>query len=167
MKKSFHIVFYLITTFAFSQNKLSGKFCNPPIVIYSSECIQFLDNERFTYKVSGRGSEKFGKGYYKLYDGELKLLFDKDSIEYQSIIKIENIGDSDKNDSIDIVFKIMEKANPEEPLPAQIFQESDSFEFDKRKHTDNNGRLTLNKPKNNKIERYRVALLGLESSGLA
>ncbi len=162
MKKILLIILLLITANSFSQNELSGKFCNPPIVIYSSECIQFLDNDRFTYKVSGHNSEEFGKGNYQLSDDELRLVFDKDSVEYQSSIKIEDIAVSNNNDSIDIVFKIMEKAHPEEPLPAQIFQESDSFEFDKRKHTDNNGRLTLRKSKNNKTERYRVVFLGLE-----
>ena len=77
-------------------------------------------------------------------------------------IKVENLEFRDKKDSIDVVFHILEKANPKESIPAIILQESDSFEYKKRKQTNRDGRLTLTKPRNQKSEKYRIFFIGLE-----
>ena len=163
MKKILLILFLVIYTDSFSQNKLSGKFCNSFNTGYSSVCIDLKENNKFEYVEAGcLGVENFGKGEYILTDKNLKLRFDKDSIQFFSTIKIENWEFKDRKDSIEFIFKILEKTNLREPLPAIILQESDSFEYDKSKQTNSDGRLTLTKPRNLKSEKYRVLFLGFE-----
>lgn len=163
MKKILLILFLVIYTDSFSQNILSGKFCNSFNTGYSSVCIDLKENNRFEYVEAGcLGVENFGKGEYFLTDRKLKLKFDKDSIQFFSTIKIENWEFKDRKDSIEFIFKILEKTNLREPLPAIIIQESDSFEYDKSKQSNSDGRLTLTKPRNQKSEKYRVLFLGYE-----
>jgi hypothetical protein len=163
MKKILLIILLFISAVSFSQNELSGKFCHSFNDGFSGVCINFKNNNRFEYEVGGcLGVENFGKGKYQLKDNLLNLIFDKDSAQFQSNIKIETLEFRDRKDSIDLIFHIVEKANPEEPLPAMIFQESDSYEFEKGRQTNNEGRLTITKPLNQKSEKYRVLFLGLE-----
>ncbi|MEP6262271.1 MAG: hypothetical protein ABJ092_11875 [Gillisia sp.] len=163
MKKILLILFLVIFTNSFSQNKLNGKFCNSFNTGYSSVCIDLKENNRFEYVEAGcLGVENFGKGEYFLTDKKLELRFDIDSIRFLSTIRIENWEFKDRKDSIEFIFKISEKNNPGEPLSAIILQESDSFQYEKSKQTNSEGRLSLTKPRNQKSEKYRVLFLGFE-----
>ncbi|WP_106134090.1 hypothetical protein [Mongoliibacter ruber] len=163
MKKILPLIFLIISVDSFCQDQLSGKFCNSFNDGYSVVCIEFLENNSFKYELIGcLGVENFGKGEYQLTSNQIKLIFDEDSSKIQSSIKVENLKFRDRRDSIEIVFHIVEKANQKEPLPAMIFQESDSFEFEKVKQANSNGNLILLKPKNRETEKYNVLFLGYE-----
>jgi hypothetical protein len=163
MKTILSILFVVMLTDSFAQRKLSGKFCHSINGGYTAVCIDFKESNRFEYVVTGDlGIESMGKGNYCLQRKNLKLNFEKDSTDFKSLLKIEKWEDKDRLDSIDLIFNIIEKGNTNEPIAGVILKEHQSGRIEKTFQTDSNGYLTMTKPRNQALENYSIASIGLE-----
>ncbi|MDG1572498.1 hypothetical protein OZ410_09235 [Robiginitalea sp. M366] len=78
MIRKLAILFILITKTGYSQSTLEGKYCSVPIGESDVTCVNFLENNRFKYNVTGcLGVSSIGEGRYELKRSSLKLIFDK------------------------------------------------------------------------------------------
>lgn len=88
MSRYFPIVFMLFSTVLYPQVELYGKYCSIAIGEADVTCLDFLEDNRFKYVVTGcLGVSRIGEGRYELNKATLKLLFDK--IERPPLSKVE------------------------------------------------------------------------------
>jgi len=155
MKTILQTIILLISLVTFSQEKMNGEYCLT-FGEGDATCIDFKENNRFDYVVSGcLGISAIGSGNFELKDENLKLIFDKAEQNSKSIIKIaETETQSEKE--INLVFEIKDENGIE--LPVNVIRTSDRkhFFFDE-----------LNKifivDKNSPKAKYRVEFIGYES----
>ncbi|SOS52758.1 conserved hypothetical protein [Tenacibaculum dicentrarchi] len=156
MKIILQTIMLLITITTFSQEKLIGKYCSIPIGESDVTCIDFKENNRFDYFVSGcLGVSAIGSGKFELKDEKLNLVFDKAEQVSKSEIKItESKAKSEKE--IKVKFKVKDENGIE--IPANVIRTSDRkhFFFDE-----------LNKvflvDKNSPKANYKIEFIGYET----
>jgi hypothetical protein len=155
MKPILQTIILLISLVTFSQEKMNGEYCLT-FGEGDATCIDFKENNRFDYVVSGcLGISAIGSGNFELKDENLKLIFDKAEQNSKSIIQIaETETQSEKE--INLEFEIKDENGIE--LPANVIRTSD------RKHFFFN---ELNKifivDKNSPKAKYRVEFIGYET----
>jgi len=155
MKPILQTIILLISLVTFSQEKMNGEYCLT-FGEGDATCIDFKENNRFDYVVSGcLGISAIGSGNFELKDENLKLIFDKAEQNSKSIIQIaETETQSEKE--INLEFEIKDENGIE--LPANVIRTSDRkhFFFDE-----------LNKifivDKNSPKAKYRVEFIGYET----
>lgn len=102
---------------AFSQEKLSGKYCSIPIGESDVTCIDFKENNHFEYSIAGcLGISDIGTGIFELKNETLKLIFDKK--EQPVLNKVEIIEVKSNSEKVDFKFNIKDENGFE--LYAQI-----------------------------------------------
>ena len=154
MKQILQTILFLISLVIFSQEKMNGEYCLT-FGEGDATCIDFKENNRFDYVVSGcLGISAIGSGNFELKNENLKLIFDKAEQNSKSIIQIaETETQSEKE--INLEFEIKDENGIE--LPANVIRTSDRkhFFFDE-----------LNKifivDKNSPKAKYRVEFIGYE-----
>ena len=155
MKPILQTIILLISLVTFSQEQMTGEYCLT-FGEGDATCIDFRENNRFDYVVSGcLGISAIGSGSFELNDENLKLIFDKAEQNSKSIIQIaETETQSEKE--INLEFKIKDENGIE--IPANVIRTSDRkhFFFDE-----------LNKifivEKNSPKVKYRVEFIGYET----
>lgn len=163
MKLFFLLINILIYSVCYPQIDIQGKYCKSYNTGYSSVCIEFHENSKFSYSTHGcLGIEDKGKGNYLLKEGKIILNFDKVEKEQRSKIYIQKIIDNKIKDSIRLNLKIFDGYNVDIPLPATILSEADSFKYEKGFKVNEQGEVTIFKPKNSKVEKYRILFIGYE-----
>jgi len=159
MKKSFLLIFFLLSIGLFSQEKLIGNYCASYNSGYDAVCIEFFKNNRFEYRVSGcLGISDYGKGKFVLKKSELILKFDKIEQGFKSEIKISKISEK-KTDSIYHKFKILDLQGL--PLPVNVLKKSEPINYDKTQ-AGFDGNIIITNLKSNKPEKYEISFLGYE-----
>ncbi|OBX17893.1 MULTISPECIES: hypothetical protein [Bizionia] len=154
MKTILRTIIFLISIVSFSQEKLIGKYCLT-FGEGDATCIDFKDNNRFEYEVSGcLGVSYLGSGVYELIDSNLKLTFDKkEQILKSGIVIKENATESEKE--TEFKFEIKDENGFE--IPIYIMRLSDSKYFRIDEITQN-----IKIAKNSSIEIYRISFPGYE-----
>jgi hypothetical protein len=155
MKTILQTIILLISIVTFSQEKLIGKYCLT-IGEGDATCIDFKENNRFEYEVSGcLGVSAIGSGKFELKNEKLNLIFDKAEQVSKSKIKItDSKGESEKE--VKLQFKVKDENGID--IPANIIRTSD------RKHFfyDELNKVFIvdkNSPKAN----YRIEFIGYET----
>ena len=155
MKKILHIIILLTSILIFSQEKLSGKYCSIPIGESDVTCIDFKENNRFEYSVSGcLGTSHIGTGIYELKNKNLKLEFDKKEQPTKNKVKVTEIkSQSEKN----IEFEFIITDENELPLYVNIIEKPNikGFEIYEEKNK-------IEVEKNNSKAKYEILSLGYE-----
>ncbi|REG83473.1 hypothetical protein C8N41_1139 [Winogradskyella sediminis] len=140
----------------FSQEKLGGKYCSIPIGESDVTCIDFKENNRFEYSVSGcLGTSHIGTGIYELKNKNLKLEFGKKEQPTKNKVKVTKIkSQSEKN----IEFEFIVSDEYELPLYVNIIEKPNikGFEIYEEKN-----KIKVEK-KNSKIK-YEIRSLGYET----
>ncbi|MCB4806614.1 hypothetical protein LG651_00010 [Tamlana sp. 62-3] len=156
MKIILQTIILLFSIATFSQKKLEGKYCSVPIGESNVTCINFKENNRFDYMVSGcLGVSTIGSGKFELKEETLNLIFDKAEQVLKSEIKItDSKVESEKE--VKLKFKVKDENGIE--IPANIIRTSD------RKHFffDEVNKVFLvdkNSPKVN----YKIEFIGYET----
>ena len=121
MRTIIKTIILLISIVTFSQEKLTGKYCLT-FGEGDATCIDFKENNRFEYKVSGcLGISSVGAGVFELKDKKLRLLFDKKEQIIKSGIKIkDNASKSEK--VTEFKFEIKDENGFEIPIPTEIYR---------------------------------------------
>ena len=153
MKKILHIIILMTSILTFSQEKLGGKYCSIPIGESDVTCIDFKENNRFEYSVSGcLGTSHIGTGIYELKNKILKLEFDKKEQPTKNKVKVTEIkSQSEKN----IEFEFIITDENELPLYVNIVEKPNikGFEIYKEKNK-------IEVEKNNSKAKYEILSLG-------
>ena len=106
MKKILQIIIFLTSIMAFSQEKLSGKYCSIPIGESDVTCIDFKENNHFEYFIAGcLGISHIGTGLFELKNETLKLIFDKKEQSTRSKVKITETKSSSEKIEFEFIIK--------------------------------------------------------------
>ena len=154
MNRALKLILILISTFSFSQEKLSGKYCSIPIGESDVTCIDFKENSKFEYTVSGcLGTSHIGTGIFELKNKTLKLSFDKKEQPTRNKVRITET----KSSSEKIEFEFIVKDENGFPLYVNIVEQPNvkAFEIYKEKN-----KIEVDK-KDSKVK-YQVLSLGYE-----
>jgi hypothetical protein len=143
----------MISILTFSQEKLGGKYCSSPIGESDVTCIDFKENNRFEYIVSGcLGISHIGSAVFEIKNKILKLEFDKKEQTTKNKVKItERKSNSEKN--IELTFIISDEN--ESPLYVNIVEKPNirGFEIYKEKNK-------IEVKKSNSKVNYQILSLG-------
>ncbi|MEO8932773.1 MAG: hypothetical protein ABI295_00580 [Xanthomarina sp.] len=155
MKRILQTTILLISIVTFSQEKLIGKYCSIPIGEADVTCIEFQENNRFEYEISGcLGLESVGTGIFEFKNKDLRLIFDQKEQILNSRIEIkENSTESEKE--TEFTFNIKDENGFE--IPIYIMRLSDSEYFRVDEITQN-----IKVKKNSPTEIYRISFPGYE-----
>ncbi len=114
MSRVLPILFMFLSTGIYSQVQLYGKYCSIPLGESDVTCVDFLENNRFKYLVSGcLGLSSIGEGRYELKNSTLKLFFNK--IEQQIKSKV-SITESPSISNQEVTFEFNIKDQNGEPV---------------------------------------------------
>jgi len=108
------------------------------------------------------GMESTGIGDFSFKSNKLILKFDKVATSQKSQIKIENIHNQNKKDSIKLHFEILDGNLNRRPLPANILLGSDSFDLKKAYQANEDGEAIISKGRSSKKEKYKILFVGYE-----
>ena len=155
MKMILQTILILISIVTFSQEKMAGKYCSIPIGESDVTCIDFKEDNRFDYEVSGcLGISAIGTGIFEFKDKNLKLIFDKkEQILKSGIVITENKSESE----IETEFKFDIKDENGFEIPIFIMRLSDSEYFRIDEITQN-----IKVAKYSPSEIYRISFPGYE-----
>jgi hypothetical protein len=161
MKKIVLLNFLLIQITLFSQEKLIGNYCTIPIGESDVTCINFKENNRFVFILSGcLGTYKYGIGNFEIKSSDLILSFDNNDKEFRSEIEISEIKNTTK-DSIIHKFKFVDQYGIK-MMGVNLHKESGEFEFNEN-ISNPNGIITFKYLKNQVNENYEVEFFGYEN----
>jgi hypothetical protein len=155
MKKILQIIIFLISIVTFSQEELIGEYCTIPIGESDVTCINFKENNRFEYTVSGcLGVSDIGTGKFELNKDNLKLIFDKKEQLIKSKIKIEEIESALEKE---VIFKFNISDENNLPLYVNIVKKPENIAFKIFKEN-----KIISQTKNDSIGNYQILSLGYE-----
>ncbi|WP_157514663.1 hypothetical protein [Christiangramia portivictoriae] len=163
MKKFIILLQILTASFTYSQSDLKGNFCSSLNGGFNSTCIEFQENTKFKFYTYGcLGMESTGIGDFSFKSNKLILKFDKVATSQKSQIKIENVYNQNKKDSIKLHFEILDGNLNMRPLPANILLGSDSFDLKKAYQANEDGEAIISKGRSSKKEKYKILFVGYE-----
>lgn len=146
----------------FSQINYRGKFCSMSLGEGGVTCINFKENNKFDYQVSGcLGISCTGTGNFQIIDSSLILRFSKQNQILKSRIEI-NEKPKFSNNQAKLQFEIFD--NEASPIyPILIKRESDNKVFSQ---TNKSNKIIIEADKTLNIEEYEIDLIGFERVNL-
>lgn len=124
MKTILQTIILFLSLISFSQEKQISKFCSISNAQGNSTCIEFQENNRFSYKATAFNSKvSIGIGDYEIKDKKLHLFFDSKEKFLKNYIQVSE-SESKPGSDIKIKFKIKNKNGVE--LPFKVALETDN-----------------------------------------
>ncbi len=138
MKRKFTILFLLISSTSFCQEKLEGTYCSPSD--FAGYCITFKSDSMFDYSIWSCTGSEVGKGTYNLHKKKLSLLFtNTDTLENSFVLKKTRC---ETFDSSTLNFLVKEKEY-NDPLPLVKINLTSSFNITNDFISDLDGKATI------------------------
>ncbi|MBC7863686.1 MAG: hypothetical protein IAF38_11975, partial [Bacteroidia bacterium] len=155
------IIFLFLSVFpAHTFGQLKGEYCHH--YGFGSECITFLENNRFEYDYHDCTSIHKGKGIYKLNGQNLNLNFQTDSSNEKSGYVIAETKTS-QNDSIEIKISCYDKKLNESLVFVTITFKNKKDSVIAGKATDLDGNCTIKFPRSSDSLTLCARYIGYEA----
>ncbi len=109
MKGYLVLTFFLFLSVQVSGPQLKGTFCTIPLGEGDVSCIEFKNDNRFSYRNSGcLGLNSYGEGNFEIIKSKVILTFDDVVVEPNSDVYIENRPPIDEN-WLNLEFEVLDK----------------------------------------------------------